>query len=141
MTFTWKPSHREEIIAALWFIVAFVALAASCPQWVFLIFFTKACTDALCALKHAVKSHLKEDSPPAEPSKNLFDWHDEQEFRWQFAVQFLASYCAEHFAEFCARGEHHLLEHPPVEDADYLSGTAWKHWCFTMNVKPTGTAA
>ena len=58
----WSPSHREEVISALWFIVAFVALDAGCPRWVFLSFFIKACLDSLCAIKCAVSEWWREDS-------------------------------------------------------------------------------
>ena len=58
----WTPSHREEVISALWFIVAFVALDAGCPRWVFLIFFVKACMDTICAIQCAVREWWREDS-------------------------------------------------------------------------------
>jgi len=60
-------------------------------------------------------------------------FEDERAFRRQFVTQFLASYCAANFNDFCARGLQGNLEHLPVEDADYLSLTAWRHWCATMN--------
>lgn len=58
----WTPSHREEVISALWFIVAFVALDAGCPRWVFLTFFVKACMDTVCAIQCAVREWWREDS-------------------------------------------------------------------------------
>jgi len=58
----WTPSHREEVISALWFIVAFVALDAGCPRWVFLTFFLKACMDTICAIQCAVREWWREDS-------------------------------------------------------------------------------
>lgn len=58
----WTPSHREEVISALWFIVAFVALDAGCPGWVFLTFFVKACMDSICAIRCAVREWRREDS-------------------------------------------------------------------------------
>ena len=57
----WKPSHREEVISALWFIVAFTALGAGCPRWVFLAFFIKACSDSWIALRLAKGEVEKED--------------------------------------------------------------------------------
>ena len=66
----------------------------------------------------------------------LFGLGDEMEFRRQFAVQFLASYAATHFNDYCANNLHSSLEHLPVEDAEYLSGTAWRHWCYTIPMKP-----
>lgn len=58
----WTPSHREEAISALWFIVAFVALDAGCPLWVFLIFFVKACMDTICAIQCAAREWRREYS-------------------------------------------------------------------------------
>jgi hypothetical protein len=66
----------------------------------------------------------------------LFGLGDEMEFRRMFAVQFLASYCATHFHELCAAGRHDKLELPPIEDAEYLSGTVWRNWCDMMPMKP-----
>jgi hypothetical protein len=68
----------------------------------------------------------------ALPASDLFGLADELAFRRQFVTQFLASYCAANFNDYCARGMQDLLETPPVEDADYLSFAAWKHWCATM---------
>ena len=61
MPTVWNESHREEVISALWFIVAFVALGAGCPKWVFLTFFIKACLDSLCAIKCAISEWRAED--------------------------------------------------------------------------------
>jgi hypothetical protein len=69
-------------------------------------------------------------------ASDLFGLADELAFRRQFVTQFLASYCAANFNDFCARGLQDKLETSPVEDADYLSFAAWKHWCETM--KPNG---
>ena len=60
----WKPSHREEVISALWFIVAFVALDAGCPRWMFLTFFIKACMDFMCSINFSVREWGKEDLLP-----------------------------------------------------------------------------
>jgi hypothetical protein len=65
----------------------------------------------------------------------LFGLWDEMEFRRHFAIQFLASYAATHFNDLCANGRQDSLERLPVEDAEYLSGTAWRHWCYTMPMK------
>ncbi len=69
---------------------------------------------------------------PALAPAPLFGLGDELAFRRQFVTQFLASYCASNFNDYCARGMQDLLETPPVEDADYLSLSAWQHWCETM---------
>jgi hypothetical protein len=68
----------------------------------------------------------------------LFGLDDEMEFRRMFAVQFLAAYCATHFHEFCQSGRHDNLDLPPIEDAEYLSGTVWRNWC-EMQPMRTGT--
>ena len=62
-------------------------------------------------------------------SHAVFGMGDELEFRRQFAIQFLASWTAVHYTEYCARGMQETLETPPVEDAEYLSKKAWQHWC------------
>jgi len=72
------------------------------------------------------------DNPERFTASDLFGLDDELAFRRQFATQFLASWCATHFHDFCARGLQEQLEKPPVEDADYLSFAAWKHWRETM---------
>lgn len=56
----WSPSHREEIISALWFIVGFTAMGAGCPKWVFVPFFVKAGLDFLISIKLAVKEINRE---------------------------------------------------------------------------------
>jgi hypothetical protein len=72
-------------------------------------------------------------------ASDLFGLGDELAFRRQFVTQFLASYCAANFNDFCSSQRHHLLEKPPVEDAEYLSGTAWEHWCQTMHIEPNAS--
>lgn len=62
-------------------------------------------------------------------SHALFDMGDEMAFRRQFAVQFLASWAAMHYTEYCAKGMQETLETPPVEDAEYLAQKAWEQWC------------
>ena len=76
--------------------------------------------------------NAKQDNSEPLPASDLFGLADELAFRRQFVTQFLASYCAFHFNDFCSRGLQEKLETPPVEDADYLSFAAWKHWCETM---------
>lgn len=67
---------------------------------------------------------------------DLFGFADELAFRRQFVTQFLASYAATHFNDYCSNSLHSSLERLPVEDAEYLSGTTWRHWCATMPMKP-----
>jgi hypothetical protein len=86
-------------------------------------------------------TQTKPESPEGQAGEGLaavplFGFGDEMEFRRQFAVQFLASYAAAHFDDYCANSLHSSLEHLPVEDAEYLSGTTWRHWCATMPMKP-----
>jgi hypothetical protein len=63
----------------------------------------------------------------------LFRSEDERAFKQQFVTQFLASWTAVHYTEYCQRGEQDVLEHPPVEDAAYLAQKAWEEWCVMMN--------
>lgn len=69
---------------------------------------------------------------PGVASHALFGMGDELEFRKQFAVQFLASWAAVHYTEYCGRGMQDVLATPPVEDAEYLSQKAWEQWCATF---------
>ena len=92
--------------------------------------------DQLRKLAHEIMSRLAErmSQNPPEPvikiaSHTLFGMEDEREFKRQFAVQFLASWAAVHYTEYCARGMQETLETPPVEDAEYLAQKAWKQWC------------
>jgi len=78
------------------------------------------------------------DGPKGLAAVPLFGLGDELEFRRQFAIHFLASYAAANFNNLCANGRQDSLERLPVEDAEYLSGTAWRHWCYTMPMKPNG---
>ena len=68
-------------------------------------------------------------------NEQLFKQTDEDElhFKRQFAIQFLASWAATNFREYCARGMCDELETPPVAEAEYLAQKAWDYWCF---VKP-----
>ena len=60
--------------------------------------------------------------------EDLFGPQDEQLFKQQFVAQFLATYCAVNYAEFCATGRQHELEYPPTEDAADMAETAWQRW-------------
>lgn len=62
-------------------------------------------------------------------SHALFGMGDEIKFKRQFAVQFLASWAATHYTEYCGRGMQDVLATPPVEEAEYLSQKAWVQWC------------
>jgi len=48
-----------------------------------------------------------------------------EEFIRQFVVQFLATWTATNYNDFCARDMHSHLETPPVEDAFFLAEAAW----------------
>jgi hypothetical protein len=61
-------------------------------------------------------------------SKDLFGPQDEQLFKQQFVAQFLATYCAVNYAEFCATGRQDELGNPPTEDAADMAETAWQGW-------------
>ena len=69
------------------------------------------------------------ENVPEVASHALFGIRDEREFKRQFAVQFLASWAAVHYTEYCARGMQETLATPPVEDAEYLAQKAWEQWC------------
>ena len=64
----WMPSHREEVISALWFIAAFVALDAGCPRWVFVGLFIKAGLNICCAIQCAIREWWSERSHNDEAS-------------------------------------------------------------------------
>jgi len=68
------------------------------------------------------------ENVPEVASHALFGMGDEREFKRQFAVQFLASWAAVHYTEYCARGMQKTLATPPVEDAEYLAQKAWDQW-------------
>lgn len=50
----------------------------------------------------------------------------EENFKNQFICQFLATWCATHYDEYCSHGLHDRLENPPVEDAEFLAQKAWE---------------
>jgi hypothetical protein len=54
-----------------------------------------------------------------------------QEFKRMFAAQFLASWVATNYNDYCARGLQDHLETPPVEDAVFLADKAWDHYVAT----------
>jgi|688.fasta_scaffold469543_3 hypothetical protein len=56
----WRPSQREEVIAALWYIAAFSALEADAPGWVCIVLFIKAILDTLCFMYKAAEE-IKDD--------------------------------------------------------------------------------
>lgn len=70
---------------------------------------------------------------------DLFPPSEELAFRRNFATQFLASWCAVNFADFCARDLQERLQNPPVEDAEFLAGTAWEH--LRNTIKPASSDA
>jgi len=47
------------------------------------------------------------------------------EFIEQFTTTFLATWCVNNYDDACRRSDHKRLEHPPVEDAEYLANCAW----------------
>jgi hypothetical protein len=61
-------------------------------------------------------------------SKEIFAPEDEQRFKQQFVVQFLATYCATNYAEFCTTGRQNELRNPPTEDAADMAEAAWQRW-------------
>lgn len=58
----------------------------------------------------------------------LFSPADEKLFKQNFAINFLASYAANHYVDACQRGDQETLSRLPVEDAEFLAEAAWNHW-------------
>jgi hypothetical protein len=58
----WTPSHREEVISALWFIVAGVAHLGDCSPLVFWLIIVKATFDSIQSVICAVREWWHEDS-------------------------------------------------------------------------------
>ena len=56
----WSPSHREEVIAGLYFIAAFTAFNANMPGWLCYLLLFKATFDFFFCLVTAWKE-IKED--------------------------------------------------------------------------------
>ena len=42
-----------------------------------------------------------------------------------FVATFCATWAAQHYDEYCARGQQDQLENPPIEDAECLAIAAW----------------
>lgn len=51
---------------------------------------------------------------------------DRDTFINTFVINFLSSWCATHFEDYCSRGLQGRLEDPPVDDAMYLAERAWE---------------
>jgi hypothetical protein len=50
---------------------------------------------------------------------------NEEQFKQQFIVTFLATWAATNY-DFCvSHGQHERLGNPPVEDAEFLADRAW----------------
>jgi hypothetical protein len=58
----WTPSAREEVISALWFIVAGVAHIGGCSPLVFWLIVAKATFDSIESVICAVREWRREDS-------------------------------------------------------------------------------
>ncbi len=64
--------------------------------------------------------------------QHLFCKADEQSFKQQFAIQWLAAHEAVNYQNNCSRGwKNHTM---PVEDAEYLAGNAWDMWVETNGI-------
>lgn len=77
-------------------------------------------------------------SQDTEAAGSLFSAADKRDFKRQFVVQFLACYCASNFRDMCSSGRQSVLEKPPVEDAEFLAETAWRHW---NDIMPTACSS
>lgn len=62
----WSRSMAEEVIGCLWLIMAFVALCAECPKWVFIPLFIKGGSDLITSIKFAI-IESKQDLENKEP--------------------------------------------------------------------------
>lgn len=51
---------------------------------------------------------------------------NKRQFKTIFVANFLSTWCANNYDEFCSTGKHKQLNHPPVEDAEFLAEQAWK---------------
>jgi hypothetical protein len=56
----WSPSHREEVIAGLFFIAAFTAFNANMPGWLCYLLLFKATFDSFCCIFTAWKEIQKD---------------------------------------------------------------------------------
>ena len=65
----------------------------------------------------------------------IFTANDEATFKKNFATQFLASWVASNYDDFCMRGLQKELRKPPVEDAAHLAQEAWDHLVETVGLK------
>lgn len=65
----------------------------------------------------------------------IFTAQDKSKFMKDFATQFLASWAASKYDDFCTRGLHEELRKPPVEDAIHMAAVAWSHLVETVGVK------
>lgn len=57
----------------------------------------------------------------------FFTLSDEYDFKKHFASAFIATWCANNYADYCTRGMHKELGEPPIEDAEHLAEKAWEH--------------
>lgn len=57
----WTPSHIEEVISALWFIVAGVAHIGGCSPWVFWLIIAKASFDGIESVICTFREWWRED--------------------------------------------------------------------------------
>ena len=47
------------------------------------------------------------------------------EFFDQFITQWIATWSANHYDEYCAMGQHAGLYNPPIEDAEFIALEVW----------------
>jgi len=51
----------------------------------------------------------------------------EQEFKQNFLASFMATWCANHYTEYCMAGKHKELANPAMEDAVELANDVWNN--------------
>ena len=58
---------------------------------------------------------------------------DKEQFRDQYIVSFMATYTANKYDDYCAKGWQWRLSNQPIEDAIDLADKAWKSYSEYMH--------
>lgn len=61
----------------------------------------------------------------------LFSRDDEEKFKKDFVTQFMASWAASNYDDYCSKGLWSELCRPPIADAEFLADRAWNHMVTT----------
>lgn len=57
----------------------------------------------------------------------LFTTEDEEKFKKDFVIQFMASWAASNYDDYCSKGLWSQLSKPQIEDAIFLADRAWSY--------------